>query len=104
MSEIWIRFSLSESALHTFELRQGKMLGAFTHYTAWLDERYAYTVTQQFARTSLTGDDRDISPPGIWLLDIQTLSTKRVVGTAAGPDDAGVFRSGSDLNIANGKL
>jgi hypothetical protein len=90
--------------LHSFELRKGQMLGAFTHYTVWLNERYAYTVTQQFARTSLTSHNRDISSPGIWLLDIQTLNAKRVVGTADGPDDAGVFRSGSDVNIANGKL
>jgi hypothetical protein len=89
---------------YSIPLRQGKKRGAFTHYTVWLNNRYAYTATQQFARTSLTPRRSRISSPGLWLLDLWTLRAKRVAGTAQTADDEGVFRSASDVNIANGKL
>ena len=90
--------------VYSLPLRKGKKRGAFTHYTVWLNNRYAYTATQQFARTSLTPKKSDISSPGIWLLDMWTLNAKRVVGTAQNANGKGVFRSASDVNIANGKL
>ena len=85
-------------------LRKGNKLGAFTHYTVWLNNRYAYTATEQFDRTSLTPRRKKISSPAIWLLDLWTLSAERVVGTATNVDQEGVLRSPSDVNIANGKL
>jgi hypothetical protein len=90
--------------VYSLPLRKGKKRGAFTHYTVWLNNRYAYTATQQFARTSLTRRKSDISSPGIWLLDMWTLHAKRVVGTAQNANGKGVFRSASDVQIANGKL
>jgi hypothetical protein len=90
--------------IYSFELRDGQERGAFTHYTVWLNQRYAYTATQQFDETSLTPAGGSVSTPGIWLLDIWTGRALRVVGTAETPEDPGVLRSPSDVNIANGKL
>jgi hypothetical protein len=88
----------------SIKLKKGKTFGAFTHYTTWLNDRYAYTATQQFARTSLTAAKKKISSPGIWFLDTRKKKAKRVVGTAQSADEPGIFRSASDVNIANGKL
>jgi len=90
--------------IYSFDLRQGRDRGAFTHYTVWLNNRYAYTATMQFAKTSLSRRRQNISPPAVWLLDMWTGRAKRVIGTAATADDPGIFRSPSDQVIANGKL
>lgn len=90
--------------LGDIELKKGRKAGAFTHYTVWLDDRYAYTATMQFADTSLTPNNREISTPGIWLIDTFKRKATRVGGTATSEDDPGVLRSASDINIANGKL
>lgn len=90
--------------IYSFDLRQGRKRGAFSHYTVWLNNRYAYTATMQFARTSLSPRRRPISPPAVWLLDMWTGRAKRVIGTADTADDPGIFRSPSDQVIANGKL
>ncbi len=90
--------------IYSFNLRQGRARGAFTHYTVWLNDRYAYTATMQFAKTSLSGRRKTISTPAVWLLDLWTFRAKRVIGTAATADDPGIFRSPSDQVIANGKL
>lgn len=90
--------------IYSFELSKGRHYGAFTHYTVWLDNRYAYTATMQFAKTSLSGRRKKISPPAVWLLDMWTLRAKRVIGTARSPNGRGIFRSPSDQVIANGKL
>ena len=90
--------------LYLFELRHRRKNGAFTHYTVWLNNRYVYTATQQFGKTSSTPWRTKISGPWIWLLDLLRLRATRVVGTARNVHTAGVLRSASDVNIANGKL
>ena len=90
--------------LYSIDLFEGNKQGAFTHYTVWLDNRYAYTASMQFAATSLSPEGQKISPPAVWLLDVLTGQAKRVIGTAETADDAGIFRSPSDQVIANGKL
>ena len=90
--------------IYAFDLRQGRARGAFSHYTVWLNNRYAYTATMQFAKTSLSSRRQKISPPAVWLLDLWTGQAKRVIGTAATANDPGIFRSPSDQLIANGKL
>lgn len=85
-------------------LKRGKKLGAFTHYTVWIDDRFAYTATMQFGETSLTPKGRKVSPPALWLVDTKRRKAKRVSGTSKDADDPGVLRSASDVNIANGKL
>ena len=90
--------------VYSFDLRQGRERGAFTHYTVWLNNRYAYTASMQFAKTSLSGRRQRIGTPAVWLLDLWTGRATRVIDTAVTADDPGIFRSPSDQVIANGKL
>jgi len=90
--------------VYSFDLKNGNQRGAFTHYTVWLDSRYAYTASMQFAKTSLSPAKQKISTPAVWLLDLWTGQSKRVIGTAESADAPGIFRSPSDQVIANGKL
>lgn len=97
---------------HTGKLKLSKsvILGsknayaAFSHYTYWIDNRYAVTGTMQLNRTSLTPADATIIGPSIWLIDTKLEKATKIIGTATSPDDVGVYRSASDVSIANGKL
>lgn len=97
---------------HTGDLRYLKSIrlgdefahAAFTHYTVWLNNRYALTASMQFGPTSLTPLGSTIIGPGVWLLDVVHGTAKQIIGTAASADDAGVFRSPSDLAVANFQL
>lgn len=78
--------------------------GAFFHFTTWLDDRYAYTASMQYGKTSLTPEGVDIVGPSIWLIDSLEKTAERVVETADTTDDTGVFRNPSDLIVVGNKL
>ena len=81
--------------------------GAFTHYTTWVDDQYAYTATMQFDEVSIAANavpPVDIVGPSIWLLDVTTLTADCVKGTAtvaAGVGEDGVHLSASDILLVD---
>ncbi len=91
--------------LKTIRLREGNDYAAFTHYTVWLDDRFALTAAMQLGSTSLTPSGVDVIGPSVWLLDTRKGKAEMIIGpaTSAG-EDGGIFRSPSDIAVANGKL
>jgi hypothetical protein len=92
-------------------LQSAVMLGtpeeyaAFTHFTHWIDNRYAVTATMQLGPTSITQDaEAKIIGPSVWLIDTKKATATKIIGTAESANDAGVYRSASDVAIAKGKL
>lgn len=77
--------------------------GSFTHYASWLDDRYAYVATMQLGSTSLSGE-YPVSGPGVYLVDAESGTATRVASTSQNKNSEGVWNSGSDAVIANGKL
>jgi hypothetical protein len=79
--------------------------GAFTHYTTWLDERYAYTATMQFDELSIAAaKGLDIIGPSIWLLDMDSMTADCVKGMArraSGRGEDGVHLSASDILLVD---
>lgn len=89
---------------HTIKLGTDALYGAFAHYAAWLDDRYAYVGAMQVGPTSRTRPGAKIVGPSVWLIDTQLKTAKCVIGPTQTQDGAGMYRSPSDLAIANGKL
>jgi len=97
---------------HTGELELVKSIklgndeeyAAYTHYTWWLDNRYAVTASMQLDETSLTLPGSKIIGPSVWLIDSLRGKAEKIIGTASSEHDAGVWRSASDLNAAFDKL
>ena len=57
--------------------------GAFTHYTTWVNDQFAYTATMQFDELSIADEAGvDIVGPSIWLLDVTSMTADCVKGTA----------------------
>lgn len=81
---------------------RGGTCGAYVHYATWLNNRYAYVATMQQGKTPQS--TCKISGPGVYLIDAERKITKRVAGTARDAFAAGVWNSGSDAVVANGKL
>ncbi len=82
-----------------------KFVAPFTHLIDWVDERYAYTVTMQHDRTSLTNNDVDgFIGPSVWLLDAVDMTATKVIDQAMNATEGGIFRSGSDIAVVNNKL
>ncbi|MDR4514400.1 hypothetical protein [Nitrosomonas sp.] len=87
------------------QLGDEKRHAAFTHYVYWLDERFALTASMQFDKTSLTlPTTKKIIPPSVWLLDTHEGTATRIIDATKHVNGRGVFRSPSDLTVANGKL
>jgi hypothetical protein len=89
---------------HTIKLGTDARYGAFAHYAAWLDDRYAYVGAMQVGPTSRTLPGAQIVGPSVWLIDTHQGTAECVIGPTGSPDGAGMFRSPSDLAIAKGKL
>lgn len=81
-----------------------KDYAAFSHYTAWVDNRYAVVGTMQLGPTSLTPKDGSIIGPSIWLIDTKKGTSKKIVGTAASVDAPGIYRPASSVSIAHDKM
>jgi hypothetical protein len=77
---------------------------AFVHNVEWISNRYAVVGTMQFARTSLTPRGAEILGPSVWLIDAKHQSACPIIGAAPDADSAGVFRSASWVEVADGKL
>ena len=87
------------------KLGNEKRHAAFTHYVYWLDERFALTAAMQFDKTSLTpSTTKTIIPPSVWLLDTHEGTAAKIISHTNHKNGKGVFRSPSDLTVANGKL
>ncbi|MCB1984594.1 MAG: hypothetical protein H6936_14785 [Burkholderiales bacterium] len=87
------------------KLGNEKRQAAFTHYVYWLDERFALTASMQFDKTSLTPSTTNkIIPPSVWLLDTHEGTAAKIISHTNHKNGKGVFRSPSDLTVANGKL
>ena len=81
-----------------------KAYAAWTHFTYWLNNKFALTATMQFGPTSLTPWGTTIIGPSVWLLDVRKGRAKQIIGTAATAADPGIYRSASDLVVAGHKL
>lgn len=91
------------SLARSIELCEGQACAAFTHYTVWLDDRFALTATMQFGPTSLTPPENQVIGPSVWLLDMDdeaSLQGIKIIDPAVEPDAPGVFRSASDVQVA----
>ena len=78
---------------------------ALTHFTYWLDERYAVTATMQLDKTSITpSTTKEIIPPSVWLLDAIELTATKIISSTDSDTGHGIYRSASDIAFANGKL
>jgi len=91
-------------ATHTIKLGTDTEYGAFAHYAAWLDDRYAYLGAMQVGPTSRTLPGASIVGPSVWLIDTDLETAECVIGPTNTLDGAGMYRSPSDLTIAKGKL
>lgn len=82
-----------------------KKHAAFSHFTVWLDERYAVTATMQLDKTSLTpATTKKIIPPSVWLIDAVAGTATKILDRSKNANAPGVFRSASDIAVVNGKL
>lgn len=90
--------------IKSIKLGTDKAYAAFAHYTQWVDNRFAVVGTMQLDRTSLTPADAKIIGPSVWLIDTVLGKAKQIIDTANNENDHGVYRSASDIAIANKKL
>jgi hypothetical protein len=88
----------------TIKLGTDGVYGAFVHYAAWLDNRYAYVGAMQVGPTSRTLPDAQIVGPSVWLIDTRSYTAECVIGPTDSANGTGMYRPPSDLAIANGKL
>jgi hypothetical protein len=91
-------------ATRTIRLGTDTEYGAFAHYAAWLDDRYAYVGAMQVGPTSRTPQGATIVGPSVWLIDTERDAAECVIGPTDDSQGAGMFRPPSDLAIAKGKL
>jgi len=89
---------------HTIALGTDIEYGAFAHYAAWLDDRFACVGAMQVGPTSRTLPGATIVGPSVWLVDTEEGTAECIIGPTDTPDGEGMYRSPSDLAIANGKL
>jgi hypothetical protein len=90
--------------IKSIKLGTNRAYAAFTHYTVWLNNRFALTASMQLGPTSLTPKGARIIGPSVWLLDVRRGSAKMIIGPTADVAGNGIFRSGSDLMVAKNKL
>ena len=90
--------------VYSIRLGNEQEYAAFTHYTSWIDNRYAVVGTMQFDSTSLTPPNEKIIGPSAWLLDTVEGSAKKIIDSTNNADGKGIYRSASDVAVANGKL
>ncbi len=90
--------------VRSIRLGNDEAYAAFTHYTYWLNNHYALTASMQLGPTSLSPQSAKIIGPSVWLLDVRKGLAEPIIGTAANADDAGIYRSASDLVVAGYKL
>lgn len=91
-------------AFYTIKLGTDTIYGAFAHYAAWLDDRYAFVGAMQVGPTSRTPPGATIVGPSIWLIDTDLDTATCVIGSVDSADKVGIYRSPSDVAVANGKL
>ena len=98
------RHSGEVEVTHTIKLGTDREYGAFAHYAAWIDDRFAYVGAMQAGPTSRTPQDAKIVGPSVWLVDTEQDTATCVIGPTKTVDGRGMFRSPSDLAVAKDKL
>lgn len=86
------------------QLGTGQAYAAFTHHVRWIDDNRAVAGTMQLGPTSLTPYGAEVIGPSVWLVDARQKKAKKILGTAASPDQPGVYRSASDVMLVGHKL
>ncbi len=89
---------------YSIELQGKYGYAAFTHYTLWLNNRYALTAAMQLGPTSFTLPSQEILGQSVWLLDVVSQDAQQIIGPAKKAEARGIFRSPSDLTVAGNKL
>lgn len=77
---------------------------AMTHFVDWLDDRYAITGSQQTGPTSLTPNGFRVVGPSVWLVDAVEGTARMIIGPAATPEEAGIYKAASDIMVIGNKL
>jgi hypothetical protein len=88
----------------TIQLGTETRYGAFAHYAAWLDDRYAYIGAMQVGPTSRTPQGASVVGASVWLVDTRKKTATCVINPTDKRDGAGMYRSPSDVAIAKNKL
>lgn len=90
--------------IKSIKLGTDKEYAAYAHYTQWVDDRHIVVGTMQLDRTSATPADATIIGPSVWLVDTLAGTAKKIIDTVSDENGEGVYRSASDVAIANNKL
>jgi DNA-binding beta-propeller fold protein YncE len=83
---------------------KNKEYAAFSHFVAWLDNRYAITSTQQTGPTSLTPTGFKVVGPSVWLIDAAEGKAVMIIGPAKTPEESGIYKPASDVIVVGKKL
>lgn len=77
---------------------------AFSHFTTWVDDRYAFIGTMQSGSTSLTPSGASVIGPSVWRIDVARMQAVRVLGPTTSVDGVGVYRPASDVVVVGNTL
>lgn len=77
---------------------------AFSHFTTWVDDRFAFIGTMQSGSTSLTPGGASVIGPSVWRLDVARMQAVRVLGPTDSVDGVGVYRPASDVAVVGNTL
>lgn len=77
---------------------------AFSHFTTWVDDRYAFIGTMQSGSTSQTPAGASVIGPSVWRLDVARMQATRVLGPTDSVDGVGVYRPASDVAVVGNTL
>lgn len=80
-----------------------KRYAAFAHFAAWLDNRYAFTGTQQLGPTSLTPPGFAVIGPTLFLVDAAKHTARLPIGPASAMPE-GIRKPVSDVAVIGRKL
>ena len=77
---------------------------AFSHFTTWVNDRYAFIGTMQAGPTSQTPAGASLIGPSVWRLDVARMQATRVLGPTTSVDGVGVYRPASDVAVVGNTL
>lgn len=88
----------------TIRLGTDDAYAAFSHFTTWVDNRYAFIGTMQSDKTSLTPREAKVIGPSVWRLDTVTKVATRVLGPTNLITGNGIYRPASDVAVVGNTL
>jgi hypothetical protein len=80
-----------------------KQYAAFSHFVAWVDDRYAVTGTQQLGPTSLTPTGFTVVGPTVFVIDAVSKTARLLIGPATASAE-GIRKPASDIAVIGHKL